>query len=90
MTSIPCFIIILQELGHDVKLMITSASEVRDIRIKSAKCIFKQSKMAGHLDDSDKFSFDLVDTSGDLDGNQYYGTFIYVPSTTSHMQTFEV
>lgn len=85
MTSLEGYAELLRVEGHYVKLLMYDAREMRKVRNKAAEFIFRLCNKEGLVWDDETFDNAVVYLSNMQDGSNYYGGFVFVPSTSGHL-----
>ena len=84
MASVEGYALLLRELGHYVEIFTCSADEMREVRVKATRLIFRQRKKGGLLPEEEKFDHRIVQCSDIVEGRRYYSGFVFVLNIASH------
>lgn len=82
------YAILLRKAGHYLESFTCSADEMKQIRVKVARFIYRRLQGNGKVPDDEKFDQSVVECSDVMQGMQYYSGFVFVPSIASHFCSY--
>ncbi|PXF49623.1 hypothetical protein BWQ96_00501 [Gracilariopsis chorda] len=84
MAALDGYAALLRQQGHMAWIDICDGVEMKALRVKVAKHIFKQTVKGGALPKESVFDLGMVDVSDITDDGMYYSGFVFLLSTAQH------